>query len=313
MRIGIDKGTVVAERIGFLGTGLMGRPMAERLLAAGHALTAWNRTQEKAHPLKEHGAAIASTPIEAVAGAGIVCIILEHAAAIEDVLFAPAMLEALAPGTVVIDLTSLHPDAARANAARLAANGVFYLDAPVSGGPPGAVEGTLAIMVGGEVNAFERAQPVLGCFGRAIHVGPAGSGQITKLGSQIISGAALAAVAEALMLFSQTGVAVERAREALFGGYADSKVLRLHGERMIERQFEPGGHIRTFLKDLNAAADLAERDGLDLPVATLSRGMFGRLSQDGFGEADIAAMALEIERRNEGRRIGPAPDPKAGS
>ncbi|MCS0494682.1 NAD(P)-dependent oxidoreductase [Ancylobacter sp. MQZ15Z-1] len=303
----------MAERIGFLGTGLMGRPMAERLLAAGLPLAAWNRTLEKARPLEALGATIAPTPAAAVEGAGIVCIILEHAASIEEVLFAPALIEALAPGTVVVDLTSLHPDAARENARRLAGHGVVYLDAPVSGGPPGAVEGTLAIMVGGEPRGFERAQPVLSRLGRAIHVGPSGSGQITKLGSQIISGAALAAVAEALLLFSQTGVAVERAREALFGGYADSKVLRLHGERMIGRHFEPGGHVRTFLKDLNAAADLAARAELDLPVATLSRAMFDALSRDGHGECDIAAMALEIERRNAGRRIGALPAGEAAT
>jgi 2-hydroxy-3-oxopropionate reductase len=200
-------------------------------------------------------------------------------------------------------LTSLHPTAARDNAARLAKRGVAYLDAPVSGGPPGAAEGTLAVMVGGDAAAFAKAEPVLNRFGCAVHVGPPGSGQITKLGSQIISGTALAAVAEALLLFTESGVAVDRAREALFGGFADSKILRLHGRRMISRDFEPGGHIRTFLKDLDAAADIARDLGLDLTVAETSRALFRVLSEGGHGENDITAMALAIERRNGDRRI----------
>lgn len=293
----------VHRRVGFLGTGLMGRPMAERLLAAGFAVTVWNRTAAKAEPLREHGAVLAATPTEAVAGADIVCIIMENAASIETVLFHPELLACLAPGTVVVDMTSLHPASARSNAERLDKIGVKYLDAPVSGGPSGAAEGTLAVMVGGDANAFSQAKPVLSCFGCAVHVGPAGSGQITKLGSQIISGTALAAVAEALLLFTETGVAVDRAREALFGGFADSKILRLHGKRMIVRDFEPGGHIRTFLKDLNAAADIARDVGLELKVAETSRALFKALSDAGHGENDIAAMALEIERRNGNRQI----------
>lgn len=283
----------------------MGRPMAERLLAAGFDLSAWNRTTAKAEPLGERGATIAASPAQAIRGAGIVCMILENTGAVEQVLFHPETLAAFSPGQVVVDLSSLHPDAAVRNAGRLTHLGVSYLDAPVSGGPQGAEEGSLAIMVGGDAAAFDEALPVLNCFGRAIHVGPSGSGQITKLGSQIIAGSALAAVAEALLLFTETGVAVDRAREALFGGFADSKILRNHGQRMISRDFAPGGHIRTFLKDLDAAADLADRAGLDLEVATTSRSMFARLAADGYEDADIAAMALEIERRN-GRRIGTA-------
>jgi len=277
--------------------------MAERLLAAGFGVSAWNRTSAKAAPLAELGATVAPTPAEAVTGAEIVCIIMENAASVEAVLFQPNVVKALAPGAVIVDLTSLHPDAARANAARLAALGHHYLDAPVSGGPNGAAQGTLAVMVGGESGAFARAEPVLRCFGRPVHVGPSGSGQITKLGSQIISGTALAAVAEALLLFTETGVSVDRAREALFGGFADSTILRLHGKRMITRDFDPGGHIRTFLKDLDAAADMAKVVGLDLVIAETSRSLFRRASDAGHGENDIAAMALEIERRNGGRRI----------
>lgn len=295
------------RQIGFLGTGLMGRPMVERLLAAGFPVTAWNRTRTKSMPLAEKGARIAETPAEAAAGASILCLILENASVVDDILFSPEVLAALAPGTVVVDLTSLHPDAARRNAARLGDRSVSYLDAPVSGGPQGAAEGSLAVMVGGNPEAFAAAEPVLACLGRAVHVGPPGSGQITKLGSQIISGSALAAVAEALLLFSQTGVAVERAREALFGGFADSKVLRIHGKRMIERDFDPGGHVRTFLKDLDAGADLAGRAGLDLPVSSTARSLLAELTARGHGEDDIAAMVLEIERRNGSRRITDRP------
>ena len=298
----------MSERIGFLGTGLMGRPMIERLLGAGYDVAAWNRTRAKAEPLRSLGARIKTEAAEAVARASIVCVILENASTIEQVLFDPPLLAAIKQGTIVIDLTSLHPDAARVNAERLGERGIDYLDAPVSGGPKGAAEGSLAVMVGGAVAAYQRALPVLSCFGRAVHVGPSGSGQITKLGSQIISGSALAAVAETLLLFSQTGVAADRARQALFGGFADSTILREHGARMITHEFEPGGHVRTFLKDLNAAADLARRAGLDLPVATTSRTMFAALSEHGYGEKDIAAMAIEVERRNGGRCIGVSAD-----
>jgi 2-hydroxy-3-oxopropionate reductase len=291
------------QGVGFLGTGLMGRPMAERLLAGGFPVTAWNRTTAKAEPLRAQGAMIAASPAEAAAGADLVCIIMENAASVEAVLFRADMLAVLKPGSIVADMTSLHPAAARENAARLAKQGVAYLDAPVSGGPPGAAEGTLAVMVGGDAAAFAKAEAVLSRFGCAVHVGPPGSGQITKLDSQIISGTALAAVAEALLLFTESGVAVDRAREALFGGFADSKILRLHGKRMIARDFEPGGHIRTFLKDLDAAADIAQDLGLDLTVAETSRALFRTLSEGGHGENDIAAMALAIERRNGDRQI----------
>lgn len=297
--------------IGFLGTGLMGRPMVERLLASGFGVHAWNRTLSKAEPLRDKGAVVRLRAADAIAGAQILCVILENAAVVDEVLLAPEALSSFSPGAVVVDMTSLHPDAAKRNAQRLAEIGVAYLDAPVSGGPSGAADGTLAIMVGGTSDAFAKAYPVLERFGRPSLVGPSGSGQITKLGSQMIASCALAAVAETLLLFTENGVAVDRARQALFSGFADSKILRIHGERMIRRDFVPGGHVRTFLKDLDAAADIAARSGLNLAIARTTRDLFARLDEQGHGDDDIAAIALAIEQRNEGCRITAGPDENA--
>lgn len=291
-------------RVAFLGTGLMGAPMAARLLAAGFPVTAWNRTRAKAEPLAGLGAAIAAKPAEAIDGAAIICVILENGPAVESVLFGGGAAARLESGAVVIDLTSLPPPTARDYAARLGGQGVGYLDAPVSGGPPAAEAGTLAIMVGGAAADVARAEPVLSVLGRAVHVGPSGCGQLTKLGNQLIAGAALAAVAEALLLYQAGGADPAKARQALAGGLADSKVLQIHGRRMLERDFVVRGHVRTFLKDLDAAMAAAKECGLDLPMSRFVHGLFKSLAEHGHGELDIAAMLLEVERRNAPRRLG---------
>jgi 2-hydroxy-3-oxopropionate reductase len=285
-------------RIAFLGTGLMGAPMASNLLKDGLALTVWNRTRAKAEALRPLGAAVADSAAEAVDGAEFVFCILENGSVVEEVLFAGGVASRLRPGTVLVDMSSIHPRQAIDHARRLAALRIAHLDAPVSGGPNGAVDKSLAIMVGGEPADFDRAAPFLARLGRPTRVGKSGSGQIAKLCSQMISAAAMCAVSEVMMLARSHDIDAERIPEALAGGFADSKVLQIHGRRMISRDFVPGGHVRTFAKDLDAAADLVGANGLDLPLARLTREMFGRLCADGHGEEDIAVMMLEIERRN---------------
>jgi 2-hydroxy-3-oxopropionate reductase len=290
--------------IAFLGIGLMGLPMSKNLLKAGYPLTVWNRTRAKTLPLAERGARVGASPSEAVAGAEVVMMILENGPVVDSVLFGQGTADAIAKGALVIDLSSIPPSTAREHAARLRARGIEHLDAPVSGGPYGAEDATLAIMVGGEPQAFERAAPILSLLGRATLVGPSGSGQVAKLGSQMIVAAAIGAVSEAILLARANGADPARVREALTGGFADSKILRIHAKRMIEREFTPGGHVRTHHKDLGAAVAAAGEHGLDLPIMTLMHDLFGQACAEGRGDLDHAALFLTLEERS---RIKPAP------
>jgi 2-hydroxy-3-oxopropionate reductase len=306
---------MASTRIAFLGTGLMGAPMASNLLRDGHPVTVWNRTRAKAEALQSLGASVADSPAEAADGADVVILILENGGVVEQVLFDSGLVERLAPGALVIDMSSIAPAKAIEHAERLAKSRIGHLDAPVSGGPGGAEERSLAIMVGGEDADFARGLSILQTFGRPTHVGAAGAGQLVKLCSQMISGAAMCAVSEVLVLARTYGIDVARIPAALAGGFADSKVLQIHGKRMFDRDFEPGGHVRTFHKDLGAANEMISRRALDLPVAKLVYEMFGSLSSEGRGELDISSMLLELERRNPGaktvdtaQRFAPMPE-----
>lgn len=290
-------------KIAFLGIGLMGAPMARRLLRSGYDLTLWNRTRAKAEALRADGAALADTPAEAVASADLVLTILENAQVVEDVVFGRGTASAAPAGTIFVDMSSIAPDLARDHARRLAETGHAHIDAPVSGGPDGAEAGTLAIMAGGSTTDFEIARPVLAVMGRPTLVGASGCGQLAKLINQMISSTAMAAVAEALLMARAEGIDPLRIREALAGGFADSRVLQIHGKRMVERNFAPGGHVHTFLKDLRASRSIAEAHGLDLPVTALAFSLFENLSKHA-ADCDIAAMALEIEKRNPPHHIG---------
>jgi 3-hydroxyisobutyrate dehydrogenase-like beta-hydroxyacid dehydrogenase len=300
------------ERVGFLGTGLMGKPMAERLLSAGYQVTAWNRTAEKAAPLASFGAKIAATPSEAVANCDLVCVVLEAGPAVESVLFASGADKAIRKGAVVVDFSSIAPDTAQAHNIALAAQGIGHLDAPVSGGPYGAEAGTLAIMAGGLPENFAYAEPVLQTLGTPILVGPSGTGQIAKLGSQTVVAGAIAAVAEALLLAKANGADPAKVREAWFGGFADSKILRIHAMRMLNRDFRPGGHVRTHRKDLDAAVASAQSAGLDLPLLRFLHATFVDLCDRGLGDADHAAFVLGLEARNRPQRLSDAPDTVPG-
>ena len=222
-------------RLAFLGLGLMGAPMARRLLAAGHDVTVWNRSAAKAEPLREAGARIAATPAEAAAEAGIVFLNLMDAAATESVCFAPGgIAEAPRADRVVVDHSSIPPERTRAIAARLhAANGTRWVDAPVSGGTRGAQDGTLAVMAGGEAADVERIRPHVAAMARNLtHMGPLGAGQTAKLCNQIISGSLMAVIAEAVRLAQNAGIDAARLPEAFAGGFADSLPLRLFVPRM---------------------------------------------------------------------------------
>lgn len=294
-------------KLAFLGTGLMGAPMARRLLQAGYEVTAWNRTKSKAQGLLAYGARIADTPVEASRDANFVLAILENAPVVEDVFFAAGTAAAARRGTYFVDMSSIAPHSARDHAKRLAEMGHKHIDAPVSGGPEGAAMGALAIMAGGNEADFEAAKPILSVMGRPTLVGQSGAGQFAKLTSQMIASTAMAAVAEALLLARAENIDPLRVREALAGGFADSRILQIHGKRMVERDFVPGGHVHTFVKDLKAGRQIADAHELDLPVTSLAFELFEQLSESS-GACDIAAMALEIEKRNTPLRIGDGRD-----
>lgn len=284
--------------IAFLGTGLMGAPMATQLLGAGFPVTVWNRSREKLKPLEQLRAVPAGTPAEAVLGAGIVIMMFDTARITRHILFDSGVAAALNPGALVIDMSSNDPETAREFAARLAKDNIAHLDAPVSGGTDGAKAGTLAIMVGGKDTNFVRAQSVFTVMGLPTHVGPSGSGQLAKLANQLIVAITIGAVSEAL-LFAKSGGADPRAvRDALTGGFADSRILQLHGERMIERRFQPGGTVTNQIKDLDAAGLVASANGLNLPLAETVRRAFHETSAQGNADKDHSALYLWLERLN---------------
>lgn len=294
------------KRVTVLGTGLMGAPMAANLAKVHLPVTVWNRTRAKAEPLAAHGIAIAADIAAAVAEADIVITMLEHGEAVAAVLAAAE--PAMKPGAVLVDMSSIPPALARDHAARLADRGLGHLDAPVSGGSASAIAGTLAIMVGGSEEAFERARTILTVLGRPTHVGPSGSGQVAKLANQIVVTVTLGAVAEALLLASAAGADPAAVREALMGGTADSRILTLHGQRMLERNFLPGGLARNQLKDIDTAMVEAGRAGLSLPFAEMAATLYRSLVETRGGELDHAGLLLELERRNPGKRVGDRPD-----
>lgn len=298
---------LVRPSIAFLGVGLMGAPMARRLLAAGFPLTAWNRTAAKAEVLADDGARIASTPAAAAGEADIVIAMLANGPAVSDVLFKAGVATAMRPGSLFLDMASIPPETAREHAKLLAERGIACLDAPVSGGVRGATDGTLAIMVGGDEPDFERMRPVLDVLGRPTVIGPAGSGQLAKLANQAIVGITIGAVAEALLLASAGGADPAKVREALMGGFADSAILRQHGERMIARNFEPGGRMSMHLKDMRTVVDAMNGLGLDLPTTKCVAELFESGNAAGFADLDHSALLLELERRNPGAQSGGTP------
>ncbi len=286
-------------RIAVLGTGLMGARMARNLLQAGHKVAAWNRSPAKARALAGDGAQASDSAAEAVMGADFVITMLSDGTATGAMIGDNAVTDALREGAVWLDMSSIKPEEARAQAAHLQGLGFAHLDAPVSGGTKGAEAGSLAIMVGGEAAVFERAAPVFAAMGRPVHVGPAGAGQLAKLANQAIVAVTIGVVAEAMLLLQKGGADPAAVRQALKGGFADSVILQQHGERMTEGNFQPGGLSKFQLKDLENAMGEAGKYGLRLPLTGQLRDRFETLCRemDG-GDLDHSAIYLELMRQN---------------
>lgn len=277
---------------------MMGFPMARRLCEAGCTVGVWNRSRSKAERLQPFGAEIADTPAEAVAQADVVITLLEHGGVVDDVLFQQGTSAGLRPGTLVVDMSSIQPRQAREHAARLDALGVHHLDAPVSGGTVGAEQGTLAVMAGGDAADFERARPVLELLGKPVHVGPHGAGQLAKLANQMIVGITIGAVAEALLLCEKGGADMARVKQAITGGFADSRILQVHGQRMIERDFTKRGAIAVQLKDMRNALTTASEIGFEAPITGLFEQLFSQAVEHGLADLDHSALFVELARRN---------------
>lgn len=279
-------------RIGFIGLGVMGVPMARNLIAAGHELTV-HRVKERSQVLLEEGATSAGSPAEVARAADVVILMLPDTPDVEHVLATAddGVLAGLAPGTLVIDMSSISPVTTRSLAEQVEAVGGVYVDAPVSGGEVGAREGTLTIFVGGTDQAVEQAMPLLEVMGRTItHLGPAGAGQATKVVNQIIVGLTIEAVAEGLAVAEASGIDPSAVREALSGGFASSRILEMHGKRMVERTFDPGFRMRLHRKDLGLALAAAEHHGTDVPgVRAVAAQMDAALARD-WAELDHSAL-----------------------
>ncbi len=287
-------------KIAFLGTGLMGGPQARRLLGAGFSVTAWNRTRAKAETLMPQGATVADTAAAAVKDADVVITMLENGVAVGDVLFDQGVAAALKKGALMIDMSSIKPREAREHAAKLEALGCRHLDAPVSGGTGGAEQGTLAIMAGGNEADFAAAEAVFKPMGRALRVGPHGAGQLAKLANQMIVGITIGAVSEALQLAAAGGADPALVREAIRGGFAGSKILEVHGERMLTRDFAARATATVQLKDMNNALDAASGfNDYQLPITTLLRDLYASLCEHGGAGVDHSGLFLEIERMNK--------------
>ncbi len=280
-----------------IGTGLMGLPMAKRLLNHGYELVVWNRTRDKCQPLIDLGATLGHSIEETVAHASIIITMLTNGAAVTEVL-QQGILSAIQPGSIFVDMSSIPPHVAKQHAQWCRDKDVGALDAPVSGGVVGAEQGSLAIMVGGEKSVFDQVVSLFNVLGRATYIGEAGAGSLAKLANQMIVGMSIAAVAEAMTLMAKAGADPRAVREAIRGGFAESRVLELHGLRMIERTFKPGAHATTQLKDLNTALEVAREVGLELPVLAQTQTLFQSMVDNGFSDLDHSGLIVEIERLN---------------
>ncbi|THF87084.1 NAD(P)-dependent oxidoreductase [Deinococcus sp. KSM4-11] len=285
-------------RVALIGTGLMGRPMAGRLLDAGLPLTVSNRSAPSLDALDALGATRADSPAQAARDADIVLTMLPNGGVVTDVLIRGGVFAAARPGTLFIDMSSVHPAIARDLGAQAATRGLRFMDAPVSGGITGAQQGTLAIMVGGTEALLEEARPVLLALGTPRLVGPVGSGQLCKLVNQVIVAVTIGAVAEGLTLAKAGGADPARVREAIMGGFCQSRILSEHGARMVEQRFTPGGTIAYQIKDLDAALDVARTVGAVLPLTARARELFAAYAAGDDGARagdDHSALIRHIE------------------
>ncbi len=284
-------------RIGFVGTGIMGRPMARRLQKAGHQLFIVRHRAAPPQELLDAGAVLVESATGLAEASDVVFTMVPDTAAVEDALFREQGVAAgLSPGKVVVDMSSISPSASKVFAERIRRLGCEYLDAPVSGGDMGARDGTLSIMVGGDRDAYERVKPLFDVVGRTVTlVGGAGAGQLCKVANQMIVGINIAAVSEALVLASKAGLDPVQVREALLGGFASSRILEVHGQRMIDRAFKPGGRIELHQKDLGLALAEAEQLGVATPMTTVCRDLMDACAAQGGAGWDHSALIRAYE------------------
>ncbi len=282
-------------KIAFLGTGLMGGPMAKNLAVAGFKVSAWNRTPSKATFLKDFKVEVKNLPSEAVQNADVIISMLSDGDASQEIQTDEKLRENLSPKSIWIEMGSIKPNESKAHSRNLGNLNVEYLDAPVSGGTKGAENGSLAIMVGGESSVFKKIEDVFKPLGRAVFVGPTGSGQLAKLANQAIVAITIGAVAEATLLLEEGGADAGAVRDALLGGFADSTILQQHGKRMSDRNFVPGGPSRLHLKDLQNILLEAKALKINLPFSQSAHDRYSTLVESLEGsELDHSALFLEL-------------------
>jgi len=284
-------------KLGFIGLGIMGKPMAGHLLAAGYTVHVYNRSPEPVEELCSKGAMGCSCGKEIAQKSDVIFIMVPDTPDVETVLFGKnGVAEGLTPGSIVVDMSSISPIATKEFAEKLGALGVEMLDAPVSGGQVGAEKATLSIMVGGQPEVFEQVKPYFELMGKNIVlVGGNGDGQTCKVANQIVVALTIEAVGEAFLFASKAGADLVKVRKALLGGFAQSRILELHGERMIERSFDPGFRVRLHQKDLNLALQAARSLRLSLPNTSTAQELFNAVAAHGGSELDHSAMVLALE------------------
>jgi 2-hydroxy-3-oxopropionate reductase len=287
--------------IGFIGLGLMGRPLALHLARAGHALHLWARRPASLEPFKAVAATCHANPVAVAAHAEVVFTMVADAPDVEEVCCGVDGLDAGGrPGLIVVDMSTIAPAAAQRIGARLASRHIEFLDAPVSGGEVGAINATLTIMVGGKPEVFERVKPLFEKMGKSVTlIGGSGAGQVAKACNQILVSVTVTAVAEALNFARKSGVDPAKVREALLGGFAYSRILELHGQRMLDRNFQPGFKSWMQQKDLRIVMEEAHRLGLALPSAAAVAQMFNAMVGSGFGEDDTSGVLKLLEKMSE--------------
>ncbi len=304
----------MAETIGFIGLGVMGKPMAKNLVKAGFSLVVHSRSRPAVDELAAAGARAAVSPADVAKLSTIVITMVPDTPDVELVLTGTdGVLSALQSDAIVVDMSSISPAATQRLARQVAARGGAMLDAPVSGGEIGAINAQLSIMVGGEEAAFHRALPVLQAMGnkeRIVHIGPSGAGQVCKICNQIAIGGALSGVSEAFALAKKAGVDAARVRQALLGGFAASRVLEVHGERMLNDNYKPGFRARLYQKDLRLANEAAMTNGVAMPGTAVVTQLINALVAAGGGELDYAALGTVLFRL-AGREADENPKPAA--
>lgn len=284
-------------QVGFVGLGIMGRPMARNVLAAGFEVVVYDLIADAVNDLVAAGAVAANSPAEVATASDVVLLCLPDSPDVEAAMTGrQGLLAGARSGQIFVDMSTISPVTARTLAAKAAAQGVILLDAPVSGGQVGAANGTLSIMVGGDADALERVRPVLAAMGKTIlHLGESGAGQVAKACNQLVIAVTIEAVAEAMVLASKAGVDPAKVRAALLGGYANSRVLEGHGERFLERNFTAGFRTRLQYKDLNIALDAGRVYGAPMPATALVHQLYGAMMARGEGDLDHSALITLIE------------------